>query len=114
MAAMFGVWKARVIVHNEVVCKIGNKIEAHVIESNRKYNDLPELGKARVDKSTANTRLGVDVVAAVGGTTIAALINPVLGVFAGIRCVHYLKGRLNGYHTDAAAADARRDQALHS
>ena len=112
VAAMFGVWKARVMVHNYVVDPIENKIEARRAEQDRVYADLPELGKARIDKRTAEARVVTSAGKWTGFTVLAFLFNPIAGCIIGANAIGKVHKAWGNYNDESNAAKERRAKAL--
>ena len=110
--AFYLVWKLRCATHNRVINPARARIEQVQLEQERKYEMLPELGKARVDKKDAGYMLTGKAVGWTAITGLSFLVAWPIGIIVGLRGVKGIRDAWGQYNADTKAANERRAKAL--
>jgi hypothetical protein len=99
-------------VYRKVKPYVKKVINGRIAEGNRRYEILPEIGKARVDKEVAELKMAGVVVAAPLLAVTAFLLNPVGALVTAGTGYKWLKNAWGDCDEELAAAEARRAEAL--
>lgn len=76
------------------------------------YNNLPELGKIRVDAQRAEQTLGLAAGGAAALIVASSLINPVLGILSSAKAIKYVRRVWEKSNEKLAETEERRAEAL--
>lgn len=97
-----------------IVVAVQDRFDHAVAEHERKYNDLPELGKARVDNRFAHRYKWVTLGGALGISALAFTILGPIGIVPSAIVLRHAQSKWGEANDEIKSAEERKLKALNS